>query len=130
MCSQQRITGYLWLHLAVAQDEVRQDREHRFARRTLDTPDSETTQADMGVMGVARQASAPATDGFVLQLKAEDLDEGEDTFEERLPIAKQLEVRRFAPEIGSDGAVFSRRFRRCAHMCPLCHQVLEAEETQ
>jgi hypothetical protein len=54
VCSQQRITGYLWLHLAVAQDEVRQDREHRFARCTLDTPDSETTQADMGVMGVAR----------------------------------------------------------------------------
>jgi hypothetical protein len=80
-------------------------------------------------MGVARQASAPATDGFVLQLKAEDLDEGEDTFEERLPIAKQLEVRRFAPEIDDDGAVFSRRLSRCAPVSPLCHQVSSAEET-
>jgi hypothetical protein len=82
------------------------------------------------MMGEARQASTPATDGFVLQLKTEGHDEGEDTFEERLPIAKQLEIRRFALEIDSDGAIFPRRFRRCVHMCPLCHQVLEAEETQ
>jgi hypothetical protein len=48
----------------------------------------------------------------MFEMKAERHNEGEDTFEERLPIAKQLEVRRFAPEIDSDGAVFSRRFRR------------------
>jgi hypothetical protein len=78
--------------------------------RTLDTPDGETTLADTGMMGEARQASAPAIDGFVLQLKAEGHDEGEDTFEERIPIAKQLEIRRFALEIDSDGAIFSCRF--------------------
>jgi hypothetical protein len=86
--------------------------------RTLDTPDGETTLADTGMMGEARQASAPATDGFVLQLKAEGHDEGKDTFEKRLPIAKQLEIRRFALEIDSDSAIFSRRFRHCVHMYP------------
>jgi hypothetical protein len=45
----------------------------------------------------------------LLELKAKGHDEGDDTFEERLPIAKQLEIRRFAPEIDGDGAVFSRR---------------------
>jgi hypothetical protein len=74
-------------------------------------------------MRVARQASAAATGGFVFQLKAEGHDEGEDTFEERLPIAKQLEVHRFASEIDGDGAVFSRRLSRCAHVLPPCHQV-------
>src|SRR5262249_1741923 len=66
----------------------------------------------------ARQAPAAATGRLVCELKAERHDEGEDTFEERLAIAKELEVRRFAPEIDSDGAGFSRRFRRCAHGYP------------
>jgi hypothetical protein len=72
-------------------------------------------------MGVARQASATATGGFVVQLKAEGHDEGDNTFEARLPIAKQLEGRRFAPEIDGDGAVFSRRLSGCAHVSPPCH---------
>ena len=84
--------------------------------RTLDTPDGETTLADTGMMGEARQASAPATDGFVLQLKAEGHDEGEDTFEERIPIAKQLEIRRFALEIDGDRPVFADRFGRCTQV--------------
>jgi hypothetical protein len=58
-------------------------------------------------MGVARQAPAAATGGFVLELKAKGQDEGEDTFEECLAIAQQLEVRRFTPEINGDGAVFT-----------------------
>jgi hypothetical protein len=74
-------------------------------------------------MGVTGQAPAVATGGFVFQLKAEGHDEGEDTFEARLPIAKQLEVHRFASEIDGDGAVFSRRLSRCAHVSPLRHQV-------
>jgi hypothetical protein len=57
-------------------------------------------------------------------LKAKGHDEGEDTCEERLPIAQQLEVRRFAPEIDGDGAVCSRRLRRYAHVSPPGHQVL------
>ena len=32
MRGQQRITGHLRSHLAIAQDEVREDREHGFAR--------------------------------------------------------------------------------------------------
>jgi hypothetical protein len=73
---------------------------------------------------MAGQASTATTGGFVLQLKAKRQHEGEDTFEERLPIAKQLKICRCALEIDGDGAVFAglasqippnlvvRRFRR------------------
>ena len=81
-------------------------------------------------MRVARQAPTPTTGRLVFQLKAERYDKGEDTFEERLPIAKQPEVCRFAPEIDGDGAVFSRRFGGCAHVSLLDHQVSQAEETR
>ena len=60
-------------------------------------------------MGMAREASTAATGGFVFQLKAEGHEEGEDKFDKRFPIAKQLEVGRFAPEIDGDGAVFAGR---------------------
>jgi hypothetical protein len=75
-------------------------------------------------MRMACETPAPATGGLVLELKAKGHDEGDDTFEERLPIAKQLKVGRFAPELDSNGAVFSRRLSRCAHVLPPCHQVL------
>jgi hypothetical protein len=107
MGGQQSITGHLRPHLAIPQDELWEDREHRFARRTLYPPDGHPTQANTHIMGVARQAPAAATGGFVLELKAKGQDEGEDTFEECLAIAQQLEVRRFTPEIHSDGAVFT-----------------------
>ena len=80
-------------------------------------------------MRVARQASATATGGLVFQLNAEGHDEGNDTCEERLTIANQLEVRRVAPEIDGDGTVCSRRLSRCAPVSPLCQQVSSAEET-
>jgi hypothetical protein len=80
---------------------------NRSARRTLDTPDGETTQADTGVMGVAGQAPATATGRLVGELKAEGQDEGEDTFEERFAIAKELEVRRFILKIHSNSPVFT-----------------------
>jgi hypothetical protein len=60
----------------------------------------------------------------VFELQAKGHDEGDDTFEERLSIAKQLEVRRFAPEIDGDGAVFSRRLSHYAHVSPPGHRVL------
>jgi len=69
-------------------------------------------------MGVARQASAPATSRFMFQLKAEGHDEGEDAFEERLAIVQQLDVRRFTPEINGDGAVFAGPAGRVAHGYP------------
>src|SRR5262249_22681742 len=106
------------------QDAVREHSEHCATRRVLETLDGEPAQTDPAVMRVARQASATATGGLVSQLKAEGQDAGEDTLEARLPIAKPLEVRRFALEIAGDGAVFSRRLRGCSHASPLCHQVV------
>jgi hypothetical protein len=108
----------------IAQNKVREHGEYRFARGALDTPDGDPAEADSDVMGVACQAPAAATGRLVCELKAEGEEEGEHTFEERLPIAKQLEVRRFTPEIDSDGAVCSRRLSRCAHVAPPGHQVL------
>src|SRR4029453_18653872 len=86
MGGQQGIAGHFGAHLAIAHDEMWQDRENRAARGALDPPDGDPAQTDPYIMGVARQAPAPATDGFVFQLKAEGHDEGEDTFEERLAI--------------------------------------------
>ena len=57
------------------------------------------------------------------ELKAKGHDEGKDTFAERLPIAKPLEGRRFAPEVDGDGAGCSRRLSRYAHVSPPGHQV-------
>ena len=75
-----------------------QDREYRCARRALDTPDSEPTQADTGVMRVTRQAPSPFTRRFVLELEAEDEEEGENTFDKRLAVCKQAKVSGFISE--------------------------------
>src|SRR2546426_1730601 len=127
---QQGVASHLGMHLAITQGEVRQDREHRATRGALETPDGEITQPDTDIVGVARQAPASAAGRLVLQLKTDGQNKSRHTFEKRLAVAKQLEVSRFVPEIDSDGAVFSYRFGRCAHVSPLCHQVLSAEETQ
>ena len=92
MRRQQSIASHLRWHGAVAQEEVREHREHRFTRGALDTPDGETTQTDPSVMGVARQAPATTTGRAMGELKDKGHDEGKDTFEECLPIAKELEV--------------------------------------
>ena len=81
-------------------------------------------------MGVARQASTSATGRLVCELKAEGQDEGQHTFEKRLAVFQQVEVGRFVSKIDGDGAVCSRRFGRCAHVSPLCHQVSSADETR
>src|SRR5688500_13139065 len=86
---QQGIAGPLRSHLAIAQDKVRQDGEHGLALRTLETPDGETTQPDTDIMGVARQAPAPATGRLMLELKAKGQEKGEDTFDKRLAVAKE-----------------------------------------
>ena len=95
---------------------MRQDREHRFARGALDTPDGDSTQADTHVMRVARQAPAPATGRLVCELKAKRQHEGEDTLEKCLPIAKQLKVRGFMLKIDGDGTVYACLFGCCAHV--------------
>ena len=69
-------------------------------------------------MGVARQASASVTGGLVLQLKAKGQKEGEDTFEKRLAIAKQLKVGRFVSEINGDSPVFTGRAGGGSHGHP------------
>jgi hypothetical protein len=74
-------------------------------------------------MGVAGQAPAAATGRLVCELKAQGQEKAEDAFDKRLAIAKQLKVGGFILEINGDGAVFSRRFGRCAHVSPLGHQV-------
>jgi hypothetical protein len=57
MGREEDLTGYLRGHRAIAQDEVREDREHRSARRALKPPDGDATEADAEEMGVTRQAS-------------------------------------------------------------------------
>jgi hypothetical protein len=86
---------------------VGQDGEHRTTRGALDAPDGDSTQANTDIMGVARQAPAPATGGLVFELKAKGHHEGEDTFEERLAIVKQLHVGRFVLKIDGDGPVYA-----------------------
>jgi hypothetical protein len=51
MHGHQGLAGHLWGYLAIAQDEMREDREYRFARGALKTPDSDPTQTDAHVMG-------------------------------------------------------------------------------
>ena len=89
MGGQQGIAGHIRAHLAVAQDEVGEDRKHRLARRTLETPDGGSTQPEPDVMRVAGQAPASTTGRLVFQLKTKGEEQGEDTFQERLPIAKE-----------------------------------------
>jgi hypothetical protein len=101
---------HLRSHRAIAQNEVWQNREYRFTGRALYPPDRDATQADTGVMGVPRQARSATTGRLVLQLKAEGQDEGEDTFEERLAVVKQLEIGRFILKIDSDRTVLPGPF--------------------
>jgi len=95
---------------------MREDREHRFARGALDTPESDPTQTDTNVMRVARQAPTPATGCLVGELKAKRQHEGEDTLEKRLPIAKQLKVHCFMLKIDGDGTVCAFLFGCFAHV--------------
>jgi hypothetical protein len=56
---------------------------------------------------MARQAPSPAAGRLVFQLKAQGHHEGQDTFEKRLAIAKQLKVGRFVLKINRDSPVFA-----------------------
>ncbi len=86
-------------------------------------------KTDTRVMGVTREAPTTATGGLVKELKAQGQDTGEDAFDKRPAIAKQLNVGGFILEVDGDGTVYARRFGRCAHVSPLGHQVSQAEET-
>src|SRR5919108_493654 len=110
--------GDLRAHLAVAQDERRQDRDHGFACRALEPPDGEPTQTDAHLMRVARQAPPSATGRLVLELKAKRQPEGEDTLEQGLAITEQLKVGRFVLEIKGDSAVCAGLASGVAHGSP------------
>ena len=80
--------------------------KYRFARRALNAPDGESTQAEAGIMGVARQASAATTAGLVFELKAKGEEKGQDKLDKRLAIIKQTP--------------FGRPIRPAQHT-PWCH---------
>jgi len=71
---------------------MRQDGEDGFARGALDPPDGDATQADTGIMRVARQAPTAVTGRLVEELKAEGEKEREYEFNKGLAVAKQLQV--------------------------------------
>src|SRR5262252_2619819 len=107
--------SYFRAHLTVAQDEVRQDREHRATCGALDTPDGEPTQPDTGIMGVACETATATTSRLVGELKAEREEESTHEFDKRLAIAKQLKVGGFMLEIHGEGPVFARLASGGAH---------------
>src|SRR5215471_2267004 len=63
---------------------------NRFACRALDTPNSEATEADTGVMGVTCQTPTATTGRLVCQLQAKGQEKGEHAFDKRFAIPKQL----------------------------------------
>src|SRR6266446_5279844 len=116
------------MHLAIAQDEMRQDREYRATRRTLETPDSDPTQTDPDVMRVARQAPATATGGLVFELKTEGEDESKHQFNKGLAVAKELKVGRFVLKIDGDGPVFAGLAGCASHGSPSGQMVGAADD--
>jgi hypothetical protein len=124
------IASNLGSHLAIAQDEMWQDGEHGFACRALYQPDGDSTHTDAHIMQVAGQAPAAATGRLMLELKAKGEEKGEDEFDKRLAIVKELKVGRFIVEIDGDGAVVPHPCGGCAHVLPPDHQVASADETR
>src|SRR4051794_32788185 len=88
----QGIASDLGSHLAIAQDEVGEDCEHRATRGALETPDGAPPETDTHIMRVTRQAPAATTGGFVLELKSDGQDERHHQFNKGLAVAKQLNV--------------------------------------
>ena len=107
---------------------MRQDREDRFARGALETPDGDTPETDTDIMRVARQASAAATGRLVCELKAEGQEKGEDAFDKRLAIAKQLKVGGFMLEINGEGPVFAGLASGVAHGLPSGQMVVADDD--
>jgi hypothetical protein len=60
MRSSEGVPGHLRSHLAIAQDEMREDCAYRFARRTLDTPDGDAIEPYSDVMRVSGEGPFPA----------------------------------------------------------------------
>jgi hypothetical protein len=103
----QSLPGYIGAHLAVTQDKMRQDGEHRLTRGALDTPNGKSAQANPGIMGVARQVFAAVTRRLMVELKTQGEEKGEDEFDKCLAIVNQLKVSGFILEIDGDRAVLT-----------------------
>src|SRR5256712_13795128 len=95
------------MHLAITQDEVGQDGEHRTTRGALEPPDGDPAQTDADIMRMAREASTAATGCFVFQLKAKGEEKGEDALDKRFAIAQELIIGRFILKVDRKGAVFT-----------------------
>jgi hypothetical protein len=95
--------------------KVREYGEHRATRRALEPPDGEPTQADAHIMRVTGQAPTAAAGGLVFQLKAQGQHEGEDAFDKRFAIAKQLIIGRFVLKVDGNGPVFAGLAGAVAH---------------
>ena len=118
MGSQQRIARDLGAHLALAQDEVREDGEHRMTGGALDPPDGEATEAHPCIMGVACQTPAAATGRLMRELKAERKDEGEDALDKRFGIAQEGKVGRLIVEVDGHRTVLAGRCGSLSHGSP------------
>jgi hypothetical protein len=118
MGRQEGIAGHVWSHRAVTQDEMRQDGEYSFTRRTLEPPDSEPTQPNTDIVRVTGQAPTATTGRLVCQLKAQGQEKGEDAFDKGLAITKQLRVGRFVLKINGDGPVCAWLFGCVTHVPP------------
>jgi hypothetical protein len=118
MGGQQGIAGDFGSHLAVTQDEVRQDREHGCARGALDTPDREPTQPDTGIVRVPRQAVPCVAAGFVEELKADREKEGEDELDKRFGVGYEGKVGRLIVEVDGNRPVVACRWSGLSHGSP------------
>jgi hypothetical protein len=69
-------------------------------------------------MGVARQASTAATRRLMGELKAQGKEKGEDAFDKRFAVAKELKIGRFIMEIDGKGSLKNNlnSFSRCCAM--------------
>jgi hypothetical protein len=115
MGGQERITGHLRSQRAVTQDDRRQDGAHGWARGALDTPAGETTQADTGSVGVARQTPTRAAAGRVGELKAESAEQRAHECTNRVGGAQERKVGRLITDGDGDRAVVAYRFGGVVH---------------
>jgi hypothetical protein len=116
MSGQQGVTGRFGAHPAIAKDELGEHSKDRPASGALNAPNGETAQANTSIMGVASQGAAAVTGRFVGELKPEREDEGEHELNERLAIAKELQVGGLIVEIDGEGAVLTGRFVGLGHV--------------
>src|SRR5215467_13278147 len=128
MRRQQGITGHCGTHLAIAQDKMRQNREHRATRGTLEPPDGDATETAPQIMGVAGQAPIPVTGRLVFQLKPDGQDERHHQFDKRLPIVQQTKVGGFILEIDGDSSVFAGLASVVSHGASSGQMVIAAED--